>query len=108
MDEQAYDVEKSKSAASDEDHKIEPAPEGGTRAWLVATGSTLLIFSTLGFTNSIGTIFQYYQANELKGVSSSQIAWIGSLSQFLQFFSGVFGGPLFDRFGAKVCSDPRV
>jgi hypothetical protein len=29
-------------------------PEGGLRAWLVATGSSLVLFSTFGYSNAFG------------------------------------------------------
>lgn len=31
-------------------------PEGGARAWSVAVGATLVLFSTLGYVNSFGYI----------------------------------------------------
>jgi hypothetical protein len=80
-----------------------PAPEGGTRAWLVAGGGAAIFFCTLGFSNTFGTFEQYYLTHQLQSQSASQISWIGSLSAFLQFFAGMVGGPLFDRFGARVC-----
>lgn len=79
-----------------------PAPEGGFRAWIVAASGACIFFSTLGFANSFGTFEQYYLSHQLQGSSASKVSWIGSLSAFLQFFAGMFGGPLFDRFGAKV------
>ncbi|RDW75428.1 monocarboxylate permease-like protein [Coleophoma cylindrospora] len=79
-----------------------PAPEGGTQAWLVAAGGAAIFFSTLGFANSFGTFEEYYLTHQMQGESASKIAWIGSLASFLQFFAGMVGGPLFDRFGTKV------
>lgn len=81
---------------------IGPAPEGGARAWMVTAGGAMILFCTMGFSNSFGTFEQYYLEHQLKGESESKVAWIGSLSLFLQFFAGMVGGPLFDRFGAKV------
>jgi hypothetical protein len=40
--------------------------------------------------------------HQLWDESPGNIAWIGSLSAFLQFAAGAIGGPLFDRFGAWV------
>jgi MFS family permease len=71
--------------------------------WLVAGGSACIFFCTLGFANSFGTFQEYYMTHQLQAESASKISWIGSLMSFLQFFSGMVGGPLFDRFGAKVC-----
>ncbi|TQV93658.1 MFS monocarboxylate transporter [Cordyceps javanica] len=81
---------------------ISKAPDGGLEAWLVAAGGFCVFFCCLGFCNSFGVLADYYIAHQLRGVSPSKIAWIGSLAAFLQFFSGMLGGPLFDRYGAKA------
>lgn len=86
------------SAVSDE------APEGGSRAWLVAAGGFALFFCCLGFSNSFGVFEEYYASHQMRGESPDKIAWIGSLSAFLQFAAGSVGGPLFDRFGEWVDS----
>lgn len=82
------------------------APDGGLEAWLVAAGSFCIFFCCLGFSNSFGVLADYYIQHQLRGESASKIAWIGSLSAFLQFFSGMVGGPLFDRYGAKASRVP--
>jgi hypothetical protein len=79
------------------------APDGGTRAWLVAAGGSSIFFCCLGFSNAFGSFEQYYLTHQLHAESPDNIAWIGSLSAFLQFAAGMVGGPLFDRFGAKAC-----
>ena len=94
--------EHDREKASSEKPEDDPAPEGGLRAWLVAAGGAAILFSTLGFANSFGTFEAYYATHQMRGESPSKIAWIGSLSMFLQFFAGLVGGPLFDRFGAMV------
>lgn len=81
---------------------LEKAPDGGTKAWLVAAGGFAFCFCCLGFSNSFGTLEQYYLTHQLRDESPDKIAWIGSLSAYLQFASGMVGGPLFDRYGAKV------
>lgn len=81
---------------------VKPAPDGGARAWVVAAGGSCLFFCCLGFSNAFGTFEEYYLAHQLRGESLDNIAWIGSLSAFLQFASGLVGGPLFDLFGGKV------
>jgi hypothetical protein len=91
-----------KNDSQDKD-EFGPAPEGGARAWLVAGGGAAIFFCTLGFANSFGAFEEYYLTHQLQGDSPSKVAWIGSLQSFLQFFTGMFGGPLFDRYGAKVC-----
>lgn len=76
------------------------APDGGARAWLVAAGGSSIFFCCLGFSNAFGAFAQYYSTHQLRHESPDNIAWIGSLSAFLQFAAGMVGGPLFDRFGA--------
>jgi MFS family permease len=84
------------------DDEFGPAPEGGSRAWIVAAGGGAIFFSTLGFANSFGTFEEYYLSHQLKDWSASDISWIGSLAIFLQFFAGMLSGPLFDRYGEKM------
>lgn len=83
--------------------ELEPAPDGGLRAWLVALGAASIFFCCMGFSNSFGTFTQYYLTHQLSDRSPDDVAWIGSLSAFLQFFVGMIGGPMFDRYGSKVC-----
>ncbi len=96
-------------------------PEGGLRAWSVAIGCAGLLFSTFGYVNAFGyctcsilyvpvanltkhiSVFQqYYQTHQLRHESPSTISWIGSLQIFFLFGGNLVGGPMFDRFGAKV------
>ena len=77
-------------------------PEGGARAWAVAAGTGGILFCTLGYTNSFGVFQAYYMSNQLQNETTDRIAWIGSLQGFLIFAAGSIGGPLFDRYGAKV------
>lgn len=88
--------------------EVEPAPEGGLRAWLVACGTASVFFCCLGFSNSFGTFTEYYLTHQLRTHSPDDVAWIGSLSAFLQFFTGMIGGPMFDRYGVKVCTFPYI
>lgn len=94
------------AAAQPTTDEFGPAPEGGTRAWIVAAGSGAIFFSTLGFANSFGTFEEYYLSHQLKEYSASKISWIGSLAIFLNFFAGMLSGPLFDRYGEKVSRFP--
>lgn len=80
----------------------EPAPDGGSRAWTVAAGGAAILFCCLGFANSFGVFEQYYLTHQLQGHSPDKIAWVGSISAYLQFGAGMFGGPMFDRYGARV------
>jgi hypothetical protein len=90
------------SSAEDDVSQFGPAPDGGGRAWLNAAGGFCVFFGCLGFTSCFGVLQQYYSTHQLKDCSPSEIAWIGSLSNFIQFSGGAIGGPMFDRYGAKV------
>lgn len=79
------------------------APDGGVRAWLVAAGGSAIFFCCLGFSNSFGVFTEYYLSHQLRGESPDKVAWIGSLSAFLLFATGIMGGPSFDLLGAWVC-----
>lgn len=89
------------------DNTTPPAPDGGLEAWLVAFGSFSMFFCCLGFANSFGPLADYFLSHQLLGHSPDEVAWIGSLSAFLQFFAAVFGGPLFDKYGARVSTLPN-
>lgn len=55
--------------------------------------------------NLQGSVFQeYYQVHQLRDQSPSAISWIGSLQTFFMFSGVLFGGPLFDQYGAKASS----
>ncbi|KAI1417946.1 monocarboxylate permease-like protein [Hypoxylon sp. FL1857] len=77
-------------------------PEGGAKAWGVAIGASLALFSTLGYVNSFGVYQAYYVDELLSQESPSRISWIGSLQFYFVFASGAIGGPLFDRYGSKI------
>ncbi|KAK3904906.1 major facilitator superfamily domain-containing protein [Staphylotrichum tortipilum] len=81
---------------------LSPAPDGGPRAWLVVSGAACIFFSCLGFMNSFGVFQAYYMTHQLRDQPADNIAWIGSLTAFIQFAGGAISGPLFDRFGAWV------
>ncbi|KAK4240412.1 putative monocarboxylate permease [Achaetomium macrosporum] len=89
-------------AVSGNNDSVQEFPEGGVRAWMVATGTALIMFSTLGYVNSWGVYQAYYETHQLSDHSPDQIAWIGSLQGFFVFAGGLVGGPMFDRWGAKV------
>ncbi|KAH8591281.1 major facilitator superfamily domain-containing protein, partial [Bisporella sp. PMI_857] len=83
-------------------------PDGGFRAWSVVAGASLLLFCTFGYANSVGVFMEYYQNHQLKDENPSDIAWIGSIQIFILFGGSLFGGPLFDRYGAKVIWPPAA
>lgn len=85
-------------------HIFSDAPDGGLEAWLVAAGAFCVFFAGLGFVNSNGVFIEYYLSHQLSHRSADDVSWIASLSTFIQFASGLVGGPLFDRYGAWVCS----
>lgn len=78
-------------------------PEGGARAWSVALGTAGVLFCTFGYANAFGVYQEYYQTHQLRHNSPSTISWLGSIQIFFLFGGTLFGGPLFDRYGAKVC-----
>lgn len=79
-----------------------PAPDGGTRAWLNAAGGFCIFFGCLGFTSCFGVLQEYYTTHQLRDHTADEVAWIGSLSSFIQFAGGAIGGPMFDRYGVWV------
>jgi hypothetical protein len=98
----AEKVAQSSTGAPNDLSQFGPAPDGGTQAWLNAFGGFCIFFGCLGFTSCFGVLQEYYSTHQLKHLSPSQISWIGSLSSFIQFSGGAIGGPMFDRYGAKV------
>ncbi|OJZ83018.1 hypothetical protein ASPFODRAFT_83516 [Aspergillus luchuensis CBS 106.47] len=89
-------------------HSIVTYPEGGFRAWMVVLGAFCILFCTFGYLNTWGAYQDYYVTHQLSDYSSSALAWIGSVQVFLLYGGGVVGGPLFDRYGAKVIILPAI
>ncbi|GFF40604.1 LOW QUALITY PROTEIN: riboflavin transporter MCH5 [Aspergillus udagawae] len=85
-----------------------PFPDGGARAWMVALGAGGVLFCTFGYVNAFGVYQAYYITHQLSQYSAADIAWIGSVQTFFLFGSGLVGGPLFDRYGAKAIWAPAV
>lgn len=54
-------------------------PDGGTEAWLTVAGAAACLFVSFGWVNAVGFFQDYYERNQLKQYSPSQIAWISSL-----------------------------
>ncbi|RDL29971.1 Uncharacterized protein BP5553_10598 [Venustampulla echinocandica] len=77
-------------------------PEGGGRGWAVALGAAAALFSTFGMANAFGVFQEYYMTHQLSHESPSTVSWIGSIQLFFLFATGIFSGPLFDRYGEKV------
>ncbi|KAL7934335.1 major facilitator superfamily domain-containing protein [Trichoderma chlorosporum] len=91
-----------RSNKSDPAPDVDAAPDGGTQAWLAAAGAGAIFYCCLGLSNSFGAFEEFYLANQLRDESPDKISWIGSLSAFLQFAMGMLGGPMFDRYGARM------
>ena len=96
------DTASQQTANTNNEDNTSDVPDGGSRAWLVAAGTAGILFCTMGYTNSFGVFQAYYMSHQLQHETPDRIAWIGSLQNFLIFASGAIGGPLFDRYGAKV------
>ncbi|GME60833.1 Monocarboxylate permease protein [Neofusicoccum parvum] len=62
----------------------------------------------MGYINSFGVYQTFYETNQLSNMTPSDISWIGSLQNFFIFFSGLFGGTLFDRYGASIIRPAAV
>ncbi|KAL1860663.1 hypothetical protein VTK73DRAFT_7213 [Phialemonium thermophilum] len=100
-----YDTDATQQTAVDKEPAnpdVSEYPEGGLRAWLVAAGTASIMFCTMGYTNSFGVFQAYYMDHQLHNESADRIAWIGSIQSFLIFGTGLLGGPMFDRYGAKI------
>lgn len=76
--------------------------QSSLRPYFVVAGAACIFFCTLGLSNSFGTFEEYYTRHQLSTESPSDISWIGSLQSFLQFFTGMLAGPLFDHYGSMV------
>ncbi|KAJ0413435.1 major facilitator superfamily domain-containing protein [Aspergillus carlsbadensis] len=74
----------------------EPTFDTGLAAWLQVFGSFFLFFNSWGVVNTWGVYQTYYEQTILSDMSSSTIAWVGSLQSFLLMLFGVVTGPLFD------------
>lgn len=94
------------SPASHPPPGVGPAPDGGFWAWCTVAGGYLAVFVQFGLINTFGVFQSYYEVNQLKDYSESEIAWIGSVQQLILFFVGLFVGRVFDAHGAHVLLIP--
>ncbi|CBF84100.1 hypothetical protein AN2746.2 [Aspergillus nidulans FGSC A4] len=93
----SQDVEKTSAApVQPAEDKEEPTFDTGLACWLQVLGSWFLFFNSWGVVNTWGVYQTYYEQNQLSDISSSSIAWVGSLQSFLLMLFGVVTGPLFD------------
>ncbi|KAH7915578.1 MFS general substrate transporter [Hygrophoropsis aurantiaca] len=72
-------------------------PEGGLQGWLTVFGGAMVLFCTFGAVQSFGVYEDYYTLVWLKGYTTSDISWIGSVQTFLLFAGGLPAGKLFDE-----------
>lgn len=54
-------------------------PDGGAKAWLTVAGASSCLFVSFGWVNCVGVFQEYYQRNQLKQYTASDIAWIPAL-----------------------------
>ncbi|EXJ68916.1 uncharacterized protein A1O5_07848 [Cladophialophora psammophila CBS 110553] len=92
--------------AEEEEHsrQLEPPrqlefvpPNGGFEAWLLVFAGFLVFANVWGIVSTFGAFQAFYIRDLLSTESASAISWVGSVQAFLVVFTGVFGGPLFDR-----------
>ncbi|RYP23393.1 hypothetical protein DL765_001098 [Monosporascus sp. GIB2] len=79
--------------------QVDEYPDGGSMAWLAAVGATACLFVSFGWVNIIDIFQEYYQSNQLRNYTPSDIAWIPSLQIFFMFAGGIFAGKVFDDYG---------
>ncbi|KAJ9138316.1 MFS general substrate transporter [Coniochaeta hoffmannii] len=60
------------------------------------------MFASFGWVNCIGLFQAEYETNQLKGYSSSDVAWITSLEFFFMLALSPVAGKLFDSYGPRV------
>ncbi|KAI9158712.1 Aspyridones efflux protein apdF [Paramyrothecium foliicola] len=80
-------------APADADVEFNP-PDGGVRAWSQVLAALLINAMTWGYPASFGVYQLHYE--EVTGLPSAQISWIGSIQIFLTFGICAVGGRLSD------------
>lgn len=71
-------------------------PDGGIQAWLQVVSSFLIFYNVLGLLNAYGQFQTVYETDLLKDITSSTIAWIGSVQFFACYITCIFTGPVWD------------
>ncbi|EJU01050.1 MFS general substrate transporter [Dacryopinax primogenitus] len=71
-------------------------PDGGWKAWCTVAGAFLILMCSSGYANSYGVFQAAYVEELLPNHSASEIAWIGTVQDFLFFSMGIPAGILFD------------
>ncbi|KAF4501081.1 monocarboxylate transporter 2 [Fusarium agapanthi] len=78
--------------------------ESDGRAKLCVFGSFLFLFCSAGFNGSLGTIQSYFNTNQLKSHTNSEIGWILGTYLFLACIPSFSYGSLLDRYGPRLLS----
>ena len=81
---------------------VYPGDHGDWRAILSSLGAFFAFFVGFGILNIPGTFVTYWENNQLKQYSQSQIGWIAAMQFFLTLFGTIFTGRWFDLRGGKV------
>ena len=76
-------------------------PEGGTTAWVVVAGASMMLACTFGMMSTVGVLQSFWETHQLKAYTSSTIGWIPSIFIFLNLVLGLQVGPMFDRYGPR-------
>ena len=87
---------KEPAATADENTAALPVPLGGTRAWLQVLGGFFAFINIWGFPLSYGVFQNFYAVDFLSNKSESDIAWIGTVQNFLVSMVSVLSGPIYD------------
>ncbi|KAF4869735.1 hypothetical protein COL154_011127 [Colletotrichum chrysophilum] len=96
------EAEAVKSPASPAGFDKSAFPEGGAKAWLTVSGASACLFVSFGWVNCVGIFQDYYQENQLRDYTPSDIAWIPALQIFFMIFSGLFVGKVIDDYGPAL------
>lgn len=84
------------SAHTIDNSKHAEEPEGGKYGVRAIIGGFGISFCTWGMSGSWSVLQDTYERNQLRGYSSSEIAWIGSAQTCMIYLASAFAGRLFD------------
>ncbi|KAK0640233.1 Aspyridones efflux protein apdF [Lasiodiplodia hormozganensis] len=76
-------------------------PDGGAEAWLAVLGCFCALFVSFGWIGAIGVFQEYYQLNQLKEYTPSQVSWIPSIEACFMFLGGSWVGRIQDLYGPR-------
>ena len=115
-DAEPEDVEKAEKPPPNPWMDPKSFPDGGAKAWLTVAGASACLFVSFGWVNCVGIFQEYYQSNQLKDYTASDISWIPALQStsslvavfisltmlvFFMLFGGTFVGRIFDDYGPR-------